>query len=369
MRNIRILTFHSSENYGAVLQSYALLKYLKLSYPEDNIKIIDFQTQDHINNYKLFKVKNISRLKKLIIYTLILFKIKGLLLRKKRFKEFVKTKLDLTSRYTSEDELLNCNLKMDIVITGSDQVFNPNNKYYKAYYLGFKEKKFIKIAYAPSFGIHNFTQNISEQIGKYINDFDFTSCREEVGASFIAKITKKNVPTVCDPVFLLDKHEWTKIIGSKIIKEKYIFVYDLNGGFELIKIANKIKEVTGYKIICQTQTPQRFYQVDNQKYDLGPKEFLEHINYSEYVITDSFHGTAFSIIFNKKFYTYIAQEKSSSRIRFLLNKFNMNNNIIENGKYNEFCFNYSDNNNNGTKNNAFIKESMKFIDLALSIKE
>lgn len=339
---IGILTFHTPINYGAVFQAYALQKYLKINLPGHSISIIDFQTNKHIDEYKIFSPFRRNIILYLIHQLCILYRYPALKRRKSKFKDFVKAELDLTERYHTLEEFLTKIQKMDVYIVGSDQVFHPRSEYLRAYYLDFKKDSSRKIAYAPSFGMSNFDEEIRRKISPMIADFDALSCRENDGAYCLQEITKKNIPVVLDPVFLLNNIQWSSISIEPKIKGKYIFIYDLNGKEHLIKIAQKIKEVTGWKIICQTQAANKFYKVDQQIFDSGPREFIGLVKNAEYIVTDSFHGTAFSILFNKPQSIYIAMPKASTRIKSLLMQLGLTNRIIENGMSDMFVFEKSD---------------------------
>ncbi|SOD98325.1 polysaccharide pyruvyl transferase family protein [Spirosoma fluviale] len=335
---VGIVTFHTPINYGAVLQVYALQTYLKIQFPDYNVKVIDFYTDKHDKKYSVFPLfrKNILIYLFQLICTLIRYsKLKN---RKNKFKSFVATHLSLTKRYKTQEEFLKNVPDMDIYITGSDQVFHPKAEYKKVYFLGFEKWNGLKIAYAPSFGMSNFTEEIANELKPYLLDFDSLSCREEDGAAFISTVTGRTVQSVLDPTFLLSKNQWSEMAIGPDEKRKYIFIYDLNGAENLVEIAKKIKEKTGYIIICQTQKAHKFYDVDIQLFDTGPEEFAGYINDAEYVVTDSFHGVAFSVFLHKRFYTYIAMPKASTRVRSMLRKLDLQDRIIENEKAHEFEF-------------------------------
>jgi len=258
--------------------------------------------------------------------------------RKNRFFKFVEEELALTERYDNQEGFLKNVPEFDIYIAGSDQVFHPRSKYLKTYYLGFDKKNSIKIAYAPSFGMSAFSQEIANELKDYLADFDALSCREQDGANFIESIVNKNVPAVVDPTFLLSADEWNEMLIPPASKEKYIFIYDLNGGENLVKIANKIKKETGFKIICQTQKAHVYYNVDEIVLNTGPREFVGLIKGAQYVVTDSFHGVAFSVFLKVKFLTYIAMPNASTRVRSMLASFGLSNRIIENGQAESYVF-------------------------------
>ncbi len=336
---IGILTFHTPINYGAILQAYALQKYLKSQYPDYSVENIDFKTEAHVKKYGIF----ISFRKNLLAYFIqqffILLRYPSLKLRKTRFINFNNEELTLTRRYFTQDELLSDIPSMDFYIVGSDQVFHPNANYLRVYYLNFDKGKSKKIAYAPSFGISSFDDSIKKRVQPFLEDFDNLSCREIDGANFMSSFLKDSIPVVLDPIFLLTQEQWLSMASKSDSKEKYIFVYDLNGGYNLLEIAKKIKRETGLKIICQTQFSSHFYRGCKQIYDSGPREFVSLIANAEYVVTDSFHGAAFSILFDKKQFIYIARPKASGRIRSIMEIAGISDRIVE---YNSFTnFNFS----------------------------
>ena len=326
-------------NYGAVLQSYALQSYLK-QYDNLDIYNIDFRTEEHIRSDKIFQKKT-GRL--IVYFVMQLFNIlryPQLKRRKKRTKVFKLQHFTLTKRYSTVKSIVSTPPLMDVYVSGSDQIFNPSGAVYKdVYFLNFQKGNARKVAYGASFGVDSVSKEYADSIAPCLNDFDALSCREQSGCDIIKNICGRESQHVIDPTLLLEKEDWEKIMVRPKCKGKYIFIYDLNGGQNLIRIAKEIADKINCKIICLTSCVYRFYHVDKQLYDAGPAEFVGWIHDAEYVITDSFHGTVFSIIFNKPFYTYIALLRTSSRIFELLNKTNCSERIIN--QENIDVFNYS----------------------------
>lgn len=309
---IGIFTFMQS-NYGAVLQATALRLFLVKEMGAD-VEVVNFTTDAHLADNKIIKKRSSNWARNIYYLFFSCLRYKSLNLRKKRTEAFKEKYLNLTKRYATVKEVIDNPPFEDVYITGSDQVFNPGKNYMPVYYLGFDKKRSKKIAYAPSFGISVFSDDFQKDITPFLNDFDSLSCREENGASFISRIINKPVPTVLDPVTLLSKEDWDSIAVSPKYDNDYIFIYNLNGGYDLVNYAKKLKEETGLRIICLASNITHRYNVDLQLYDLGPAEFLGYIKNARYVITDSFHGTMFSLIFEKKFSTYISTPSTSSRI-------------------------------------------------------
>lgn len=328
-KKVGIITFHAADNYGAVLQAYALQTYLHTQ--GHDVEIINFRTKGIENANKPLFLHGKNTIKRFIKQLLILpnyFKLKK---RNQRFEKFREKYLNLSVRYSNASEIKSVSHDYDICITGSDQVFNPLIQNSDTYYLDFC-KRARKVAYAPSFGIKDFSL-VGEKTKTLINKFAHLSCRESDGAEFLSRTTGKEVPTVSDPVFLLSPREWSKIT-TRPRDGEYIFVYDLNGGSKLIEIANKIKKETGLPIICITASKfaNKRYNVDELHIDAGPLEFVSYINHANYVVTDSFHGTAFSVLFRRKFISYIALEHAASRIQSLLDRLGIADRIFYNTK-------------------------------------
>jgi len=332
MKRIGIFTYMQT-NYGAILQAYALQHYLRSL--GNDVEIIDFTTELHLIDHKVFKRYPTSKIKNFIINCLTLLWFFPLRRREKRNMAFKKKNYNFSARFSTKEDILSNPPQEDVYVTGSDQVFNLNSPYYEVYYLNFPKGKSKKIAYAPSFGISNFSNELKDKILPYLQDFDALSCRETSGAAYMSMITGRNIPTVVDPVLLLSADEWTEVatVGTK---QKYILVYDLNGGYELISVAKRVKKELNLPIYCITGNYMNRYEADKTILDAGPSEFLGYFKNASFVVTDSFHGTSFALIFSVPFLTYIAVKETSGRISSLLEKTGLQERMIyssQRGKY------------------------------------
>ena len=364
MKKIGIFTFFQL-NYGAVLQAYALQHYLEQQ-PSVKVEIVDFTTPNHLSEHKVFNKQKTHNFIKIVMYFCLTLVHSCQIKRRISLTwEFKKKYFNFTRRFSSLDDVMKNHPVEDVYITGSDQVFNPKASYVPLYYLGFEKGKGIKAAYAPSFGISEFNREITSKIKKYVDDFDYLSCREPAGSSYLESITGKRAPVVIDPVFLLDAEEWRKVLVKPNFRKDYIFIYDLNGGDNLIKIAKNIQKTTKLPIVCLTGNRMKVYPVNKQFYDAGPAEFIGWIQNASYVVTDSFHGTAFSLIFAKQFFSFIALEKTSSRIKNILSEAGLLDRIIDRDSVQYFNFeNY--NTIKDVKLDGFISSSKHYIKEILS---
>lgn len=307
---IGILTYHNAINYGAILQVFALQQTLKKIDKNIEVYIINYCSKTVEKQYNWIKYKESTSLKKYILSNA------TVLVRKKKkenFKEFLKNNLNCTKKIiTLKDNLIQ---EFDILIVGSDQVWNPDcTDGDGTYLLENVGKNILKVSYAASMGNENKISLYQDKYGidylKKLQDFDFISCREMAATNYLIKKLEKKCETVVDPVVLCDIKEWRQLIESmkksfnEIIRDKYVFIYNL-GNFEILsKIVKKIRKETNYKILVVNKDIKGdliFYNCENRS-NIGPDEFLYLLSNAELVISDSFHATAFSIIFKRKFY-------------------------------------------------------------------
>ena len=329
MKHIALFTIYIC-NYGAVLQTYALKTFIENSFKDFKVTVIDFYSHEH---YRIFTTATKNILKKIVKYGIILLHYNSLLKRNNREKRFISKEFNLSDRYLDIEALLHNMPKFDYYLTGSDQVFNENSKYLELFFQQFECNSGIKVAYAPSFGKSNFSEEERLRLKSLTKDFDYLSCRESDGADMLSQVHGKDIPCVMDPTLLLTADEWGKMMILPKSDKPYLLVYDLNGGERMLNIAKRIANDYNLKVYCITRHAEVCYiykNIDKVIYNAGPREFVGYFANASYVVTDSFHGTAFSIIFRKSFNTYIAVEKASQRIKSLLNTCGLNSRMIDN---------------------------------------
>ena len=321
---IGMFTFFSI-NYGAVLQAYSLQRTIKANNPQSEVALVDFKRPNQVPFDKVFFRRSSNPIFNIIWQILVLLRYKQFKKRTKSFVEF-KSKLLFTKQYTSITELLTNPPSFDIYISGSDQVFNPKNQYRDVFFLNFAKGNSKKIAYAPSFGVNQFSNQDKMYIKLVLSDFDALSCREIDGANFMSELMNEDIPHVLDPVFLTSVEQWRSIEITPDFKFGYIFVYCLKDLKKLLKIAKE--KYPNKLIVVLAPNDLRYYMGCRQIYYPGPQEFLGLIDHADAIITDSFHGTSFSIIFGKVFHTVITRPSVSSRIYSLLQTLKLENRIV-----------------------------------------
>lgn len=315
--HIAIITFHRALNYGAVLQAYALQKIL-LDGGFD-AKIIDYRCNFIETLYKPFGTKNLHSPKYKVVKLLKSF---SLLKKRRAFDEFSKKHLALTEPFKSAEELSEISRGFDIIISGSDQVFNPaaaGDEY--TYFLDFVPDEIKKISYGASFGFSDFDQNVKKYMGSLLSRFSAVSVRETTGAALVREMTGRDAPVVLDPTFLFDKETWEKIAEKpNKIPEKYVLVYMMEGCIHTINKARELAKKRGCGLVLLNPTfKQQLRCRDFIRLSASsPEEFVWLFAHAEAVVTNSFHGMAFSLIFEKDFYVEASNGDKASRITDLL---------------------------------------------------
>lgn len=326
--NVAIITFHNSTNYGAVLQTFALQK--KILDLKNNVEIIDYICEYKKSMYKITELKKDASL----IYNLLQIINAPLVLSKnKKMYKFMNKNYKLTlKKFYSCNEINKYAENRDKIICGSDQIWNYNNTGFdKTYFLDFVDNEDKKVSYAASFGVENIEDKYIEEYKKLLSKIKYLSVREESGKKIIKKILNKDVQVVLDPTLLLEKNEWYEFSSDKYMKKnKYILLYTLHYSSEIIDIANKLSKKLKYKVIM-ISTRMKYYFSSFKCLNPNPNEFVSLINNAEYVITDSFHGTVFSINLEKEFFVYLNDKlKNNSRIENILSVFGLEDRILKN---------------------------------------
>ena len=314
MKKLLILTIYDNFNYGNRLQNFAMQSVLK-KFNKDVYTL---------NNASLCykKQNNAKRIKKITLKKLI-NKVRKIVLKpiyRKRFKVFEKFSDTLIkqTRINTYDEI---NKEFSMICIGSDQIWNPyflNNFYYS--FGKFSNNAF---SYAASFGIEKIPDEYKEEIKDGLEKIKNISVREEKGADIVEEFISKRPEVNIDPTLLLTYKEWNKIveIPKSLPNKKYILTYFLGKySNKRRKYINDFAKKNNLEVVSLAQIK------DIKYYFMGPSEFLYFIKNCEMVLTDSFHGAIFSIIYKKPFYIFNREEKiesMNSRIETLLKKFDL----------------------------------------------
>lgn len=318
-KKIGLLSLSNAENYGAVLQSYSLYSFCKKI--KSNVEIINYFPRFMCGRYRLFWINydSVDKFIKSCIYALKIVPFTSI--KKKRF-------IDFRKKYLCNNILGRKRYLVDSYagyIVGSDQIWNlelTDND--KTFFLDFVQSQKKKNSYAASIGVDRFDFENEKIFSEYVSKFNQISVREKAAVEYIKTLVSgsKCIYNNIDPVFLTKPDEWRRLESSIGIKNDYILVYMFKNLENTIKAANIIAQESGYEVIVIRCDKDRTYEGVRCCRCVGPQQFLALIDNAKLIITDSFHGTAFSMIFKKQFFT-IPYNGTNSRIENILEMFEM----------------------------------------------
>lgn len=326
---IGILTFHCAHNYGAILQCYALQEILKNMGHE--VKIIDYRPSFLIRPYKVFYIRRFISKNPIKMLTKCIRELLILNIRRKRYKVFIHS---ITKMLNLSEPVKNKNIpsNFEVYIMGSDQIWNPRiSRGFDNIYFGFLpfEKKNRKyISYAASMESSCLTSEQSTYYSKALNNFDSISVREKNLADLLQPLTKLTIHIVLDPTLLANSVIWDNIIKAPTKKNRYVLIYQIRENDNTLHIAKHIAAQLQAEVITLCSFPTRKKQTKTIQ-DASPEEFLGWIKYASCIITTSFHGTAFSIIFRKPFYCLKLNDGNDNRTTSLLKQIGLMDRLIE----------------------------------------
>lgn len=365
---ILTITTHFANNYGALLQSYALCRYLNET--EDvECKILNYLPsgpQNYKSSWTIFhKPKSFRELLKTIY---LMFRIDKYKERKHKngiMRAFIKENLPHTTTKIFKSTIHRQKIEADAVICGSDQIWNRDIFTDTAYFLDFVPDGILRIAYAPSIATP-WKEKDSLLIKKMLERFDSISIREAANYDQVKRLVpSKSVSVVCDPIFLLSPEIWESCAIKPRFTEPYIFCYFLGTSDLAVRTVQKIRLLTGLKVIHLNINALDKFNSDYVISEAGPFDFVGLIIHAEYVCTNSFHCSAFSIHFRKNLFT-IPNSKRNERLQNLEEQFHVKV-VVSEGNYDTITMenlttDYELLNRDGEK---YIKDSKSYIINAL----
>jgi len=336
MMTIGTITYHKF-SYGAILQAYALQEIL-----------VDMGHISEIIDYcnPQMGITALSRYHRVrhFVWQGIVKRTSVGMERQKRTKEFRLKHLRLSARkYYDRETLHSVPPLYDAYITGSDQVWNPRiNNNDSSYFLTFVPSGKRRISYAASFGVSQIQDRFVSDYGEWLKQIHCLSTREIEGKQIIEQITGRDAEIVLDPTLLLDQKQWNRIAISYKCLKPYVLCYYMPGDKEVNKsiteLARQVSTLTGWGIICIGQKEyMRLHPWRRSIFDAGPAEFLGLFQNASFVVTNSFHGIAFSVNYRKPFFapinqSLLAEKALSSRITTLLKTFKLEHRLLPVGK-------------------------------------
>jgi hypothetical protein len=382
-KKIGILSlYYNSCNYGAVLQAYALCRVLnKMGFDAEQVQVKRvFHSIPHkrtIHDYLNIK-KYIQKINIMIRpYVIKLYERlhhDEWKVRRESVKRFRDSIPHSTKVYTDDDisETVDC---YDIFITGSDQVWGIT-QFTSPYLLNFVPTNKVKLSYAASMGYSKIDDKTKEIYRETLKSYTAISVREKDAVDMLVPLTDVPVVQCVDPTLLLDKDEWDDIASDRKIKEPYLLCYFLGEDKKLRKLAKQYANERGLKIVTFPHYPFAHHKSDvgfgdYKIYKADPSDFVTYIKFADYIFTNSFHGTVFSLIYNKKFVVFNrkGEERMISRIYSLMDMFNTEDRLANNncsfGKIDDII-----NKPLSCNQNKFLKlksESMEYLKKSLGV--
>ena len=334
-KKIGILTMHKVLNYGSALQAYALQQYI--SSMGHNVELIDyiFPNGKRKSSGNL-KAEITSSMAKAMVFL-------PLKRKKRRFQAFYDSYFNCTNtRFNSPESINKFEPDYDIIMTGSDQVWNPKHiKDDLSFFLPFAGESVKKLSYASSFSTATIPENLSDVFKKHLMRYDRISVREKSGVEIVRKLISKDADFVCDPTLLLTRENWNCLADkadnmNRLPKCGYILIYLLRYAYDPYPVVKKIidkvqKELQLPLVILDPSITENNFKNAISVRDAGPLEFLNLVRNASYVITSSFHGTAFSLNFEVPFYSVIKErERFDTRMVDLLDRVGADRDVVYN---------------------------------------
>ncbi|MEQ3118445.1 polysaccharide pyruvyl transferase family protein [Parabacteroides distasonis] len=307
---IATITFNHAHNHGSMLQTYALQQFVYgLGNKADAVidyRVIDYHTDNQRAIYAVFKKNfSIKSLMKNLIAARHIFTLKK---RHKKFEQFLKDYCSITRCYRCPEELMTEPPEADVYISGSDQLWNVRAKdFSEVYYLSFV-KKGKRISYAASLGPLkiDWEKYDTAKYASLLQNYAFISTREQGSADNVEKLIGRQPEIHVDPTLLLTKNEWRRIQSDANYNNgNYILLYSLEPTKLQLNMAKAIsKKLRLPIVVLRYNNKNDWFNSFVHRYDAGPCDFLSYIDHAALVLSSSFHGTAFSLIYHKPFYVF-----------------------------------------------------------------
>lgn len=336
MRRVGVITMHYVRNYGSALQAFATQKIIeKLGY---DCEIIDYTYPNKFQYERGRKHTTLSLKSKVARF----LNLKPGHRKYNRVGTFLRKNLHLTRNYKDHDDLMANPPSYDIYVTGSDQVWNPLHMYGDSvFFLKFAPEGSCKVAFSSSFALKSIPEQYVESYKAWLSEYRHISVREKNGTDIIKSLIGRDVPVTLDPTLMLSSNDWISLLGRKrnpYKGKKYILLYMLGYAFDpepyIYEVVKELQAKTGLDVYTLSPPPKDFFYNNLRDCsDVSPVGFIELFEYASYVVTSSFHGTAFAVNFGVPLYSIVNNDgkKEDDRQRTLLEMLGLQNCIVEKG--------------------------------------
>lgn len=326
---IATITFHRALNYGAVFQTYALQKALERF--GNKVYVLDYRSSFIEEHYRKKKWYEYLTPKKIAIILLL----NGYSITDRNtFSKFVSKHIITSENTYNSSNIRESESFYDAFIAGSDQIWNYKTAGFdKNYFLEFVSDERKKISYAASIGLDEIPEEYASEYKRLLERFRHISVREDKGKEALERLLQRDdIRVDIDPTMLLNAEQWATIETCINTPSKYVLVYLLYENKKILAFARNLAKTKGCKVLYINDRLFPAFGMRNIR-NCKPDEWLYLFRNASYIVTNSFHGTAFSIIFNKQFWTDLLPSMNpvNSRIVTLLRKLNIKGHVISNG--------------------------------------
>lgn len=323
MKSASFITVHVGFNFGSKLQAVATFEVLKkLGYAPTCVNYIPPRVTHKRYWGKAF-TNPVIFIRRLLFFPFHL-------ISERNFDGYLSKHCKVSKPFYAEDDFRKSCPKADVYVSGSDQLWNykhneGNDKHY--FFDGIEGKK---IAYASSIGMTSLPEDYAAYVKEQLSQYSAISVREQSAVELLGKMGI-SATHVLDPTFMLNKEEWKPFASKRLVKEQYIFVYlpyNIKDKDLIYRSVRKIAKEKNLKVVSYSDNVIKDKYADQTVYFVNPGDVLSLILHAEVVMTNSFHGTAFSINLNKQFWTYMPSS-FSTRITSILNLCGLNARLLE----------------------------------------
>ena len=325
---VGIITYHGAYNYGSALQAFSLFHAVKSEGHE--AEIINYRTDRQDRLYRMYTKPN--GLMDMMRNAQTLVNRRKMKEHRAGFDRFIAEHTVLSgSEIRTPEALRTLNSVYDCFICGSDQVWNPNCVDFDvSYLLDFVTDKKKCFSYAPSIASEALGEAWHEIFRDELTGFSDLSVREESGAKIIADITGRQVETVLDPVFLLDRADWRPFIKES--SQAYILGYFIGDIPGMRDYAEALGRRYSLPVVVINKNLRDLRMKCVKRYESGPEEFVDLVANAKAVCTNSFHAMAFSLIFDREFHVFVDNVHANTarrRITDLLRDLGMEDRLVD----------------------------------------
>lgn len=344
MRKIGLFSFHKDPNYGTMCQAYALARAIqKLGHNAEYIRYEAIPYRSPVKVAIINLIKTVCQnlgirygLKTEYSY----LRSKEFRKLKDRYKRFHHLYIPVSNSIYYLDTIQQVENKYDYFIVGSDQTWssycntNPSTPFYLSFIQDGKKKR----SYAPSIGSTHTTEEYKLRLKNELSSFNSLSCRENHNARMLSELLGKKVEYVLDPTLLLSPDDWQVLEKPVPMPASYVLCYILGTKACISDYAEKLGEQRGLPTYYIVTRPE-YNKKENALKDISPEQFLWLLHHATYVVTDSFHGSMFSINFKKEFFSFAKRETIEStgidndRIMDFLSYFHIEDRFINDGEF------------------------------------